>query len=234
MATVTLTTPEATAGDQRVVMRGVGWRGYLTLLRLRGERPRPRMVYLDGDVSLISPDFAHESLKKRLGLLVMVVVEQLDIPCLASGSTTLRRKKKKGGAEADESFYLTNLEPILAKKGKENIHLRLDPPPDLVIEAVNTHEADEAVEVWRRFGVPEVWVCVEDGLVILTLQPNGRDAESPNSRAIPVLTASEIFGWVTKETPGTDTDWIRELRRWVAGPLAERHRRAGEKSAEAP
>ena len=61
-------------GDQCVTLRGLDWKGYLTMLRLRGEHPAPRMVYLDGDLSLVSPSYVHEFLKKRLGAFVHEVV----------------------------------------------------------------------------------------------------------------------------------------------------------------
>src|SRR3954447_4640437 len=86
-------------GDQWVTLRGLDWKGYLTMLRLRGERPVPRMVYLDGDLLLVSPSYSHEILAERLGLMVMVIVEGLDIPCKMAGSTTFRRRKKRGGVE---------------------------------------------------------------------------------------------------------------------------------------
>jgi Uma2 family endonuclease len=226
MATTTTTTTPEAEGDQCVVMRGVGWKGYSTLLRLRGERSRPKMVYLDGDVFLMTTSFPHEFLKKRLGHLVMVVVEELDIPCIPSGETTFRRKKRRGGAEPGESFYLANLEPIRAKGGKKNISLRRDPPPDLAVEAVYTHDAEAAVEVYRRFGVPEVWVCEVEALHILALQPDGRYAEVPNSVAFPFLAASEVFGWVSRPEAGSETDWIKELRRWVRETLLPRARGA--------
>ena len=61
-------------GDQCVAIRDIGWKGYCTLLRLRGERSMPRMVYLDGTVWLMSPSFPHERLKTRLGHFVTEVV----------------------------------------------------------------------------------------------------------------------------------------------------------------
>ena len=70
---------------------------------------------------------------------------------------------------------------------KEKISLRTDPPPDLAIEAVHSHDADAAIEVYRRFRVPEVWICDESELVILVLQPNGRYAASPTSASFPFL-----------------------------------------------
>lgn len=57
-------------------------------------------------------------------------------------------------------------------RGRDDINLKPDPPPDLAIEAVCTHEADEVLEVYRRICVPEVWVCDEAELVILILQAN--------------------------------------------------------------
>src|SRR4051794_30467478 len=104
MATTTAETTTAAEGDQLVAMHGVGWKGYTALLRVRGERARPKMVYLDGDVYLMAPAYPHEFRTSRLGLFVMVIVEELDIPCVPARETTFRRRKKKGGAEADESF----------------------------------------------------------------------------------------------------------------------------------
>src|SRR5437763_1138378 len=85
------TDAEAPIGDQCVVLRDIGWNGYTTMLRLRGERPRPRMGYLDGDLFLVSPAYTHERFAERLGVFVMELVAGCDIPCIMSGSTTFRR-----------------------------------------------------------------------------------------------------------------------------------------------
>jgi Uma2 family endonuclease len=230
MATTTETTTRAETtdaetpiGDQCVVMHDIDWNGYTTMLRLRGGHSRPRMVYLDGDLFLVSPACTHERVAERLGLFVMEVVAGFDIPCIMAGSTTFRRRKKKGGVEGDKSFYLANAERIRVRKGK-NIHLRKDPPPDLAVESVNTHEADAAIEVWRRFGVREVWVENGDRLQILALATDGQYAESPHSVSFPFLAAGEIHEWVSRPDTEFDTDWIKALRKWVAGPLAERYR----------
>ncbi len=210
--------------EQRgVAMDDVGWKGYLTLLRLRGARKFPRMVYLDGTVWLMTTSYPHELLAERLGLFVMEVVVGLDIPCKQSGSTTFRRKKKRGGVEPDKSFYLANAHRIQADK---DIHLSKDPPPDLVIEAVKSHASESAVEVCRRFGVPEVWVCDGSELTILALQANGSYAESETSLAFPVLKGAEILEWVTRSGDDTDTQWLKALRVWVRDTLVPRARNA--------
>ena len=55
-------------GDQCVVLRDIGWKGYTTLLKVRGERSIPRMVYLDGSLLLLSPSYFHERLKELFGV----------------------------------------------------------------------------------------------------------------------------------------------------------------------
>ena len=222
MATAIIESTREADGDQRVEFPAIGWKGYLTLLRLRGERSTPRMVYLDGTVWLMSPTFPHERLKKRLGQFVTEVVIGLKIPHIAAGSTTFRRRAKKGGVEGDETYYLANEARI---RGKEKISLKTDPPPDLAIEAVYSHDAAAAIKVYRRFGVPEIWICNEAELVILVLQPNGRYAASPTGASFPFLSAAEVYDWVRRPQTVSDTEWTLELRRWVRRTLKPRVRR---------
>jgi Uma2 family endonuclease len=223
MATATTTPPAVimVEGDQCVELHDIDWKGYSRILQLRGERSVPKLIYLDGSLLLVSPSYIHEFLKKRLGAFVMVVVEELDIDHIPSGATTFRRRPKRGGVEPDESFYLTNLERLA---GKKEIDLRTDPPPDLAVEAVHTHDVRAAIEVYRRLRVPEVWIGDEESLRILVRQPNGHYASSESSAAFPFLKASEIFDWVTRPKR-SETTWLKELRRWVREVLVPR--RAG-------
>jgi Uma2 family endonuclease len=216
-------------GDQCVAIRGIGWKEYCTLLRLRGERRMPRMVYLDGTVWLMSPAFPHERLSKRLGWIVEVIVEELDIPCIAAGSTTFRHQARRGGVEGDQTYYRANEERV---RGKDKLHLKNEPPPDLAIEAVHSHDADAALEVYRRFKVPEVWVCDEAELEILVLQPNGRYIVSARSAAFPFLSALETYDWVQRPQTEPDTKWVKQLRAWVKRTLKPRFERHDDKSGD--
>jgi Uma2 family endonuclease len=220
----TITTPTRTTeaeGDQKVVLPDIGWKGYATLLSLRGERLYPRIVYLDGNLSLLSPSYLHDHMKKRLGLFVFVVAEELEIPCIGAGSTTLRRRPKQGGVEADESFYFANRHRI---RGKKKLTLRTDPPPDLAIEVVVSHDAEESIEVYRRLGVPEVWICEQDRLTILRLGADGCYSESERGLAFPMLVAAEIHPWISRDQDDSDQAWAKALRGWVAEVLTPRRR----------
>jgi Uma2 family endonuclease len=199
-------------GDQCVEMREIEWKGYVTMLRLWGERPIPRIIYLDGSLFLVSPSLPHEGLKKLLGLFITEVVVGLDILCRQTGQTTFRHRRKRGGIDGDETFYLANAAWV---RGKNKIDLRTDPTPDLAIAVVYTHSAAAAIEVYHRLGVREVWIGDEQGLRILVLQDDGCYAEVPASAAFPFLTAAEIFSWVGRPQAEPNTEWIKEVRRWV-------------------
>jgi len=186
------------------------------------------MVYLDGSLLLLSPSFFHERLKELLGCFIMTLVAELEIPCVMAGSTTFRRRAKRGGVEGDQTYYLANLDRI---RGKKKISLKVDPPPDLAIEVVTSHEADDAVEVYRRFRVPEVWICDENQLTILVLQQNGRYVPAERGHAFSFLTASETHSWVSRSQDGSDAAWIIELRRWIAQVLAPRYQEQQKRAA---
>jgi len=228
MATAILKSTQEADSDQCVELHDIDWKGYSALLRFRGERSVPRMIYLDGTVWLMSRSLSHERLKERLDHFIMEVVVGLDIPCVPAGSTTLRRRRKRGGIEPDKAFYLANEKRV---RGKKKLNLRTDPPPDLAIEAVYSHAADAAIEVYRRLKVPEVWVCDESELVILILQPSGRYAPSARSAAFPFLAADEIYDWVTRPETDSDTEWVTELRDWVKDTLVRRASATGANAA---
>ena len=87
-------------GDQCVEFPAVGWKGYVTLLRMRGARSTPRMVYLDGTVWLMSPSFPHERLKKRLGWVVEEIVRAFGIACIATASRVFPLRIRMGTSGA--------------------------------------------------------------------------------------------------------------------------------------
>jgi Uma2 family endonuclease len=230
--TTTLLTPavkpktasSAAAGDARIVWPGVGWEGYLALLKVQGEKARPQLVYLDGNVWIMSPSPMHERFNVRLALFVLCVTEELDIPCEPTGETSFKSHvEDEAGVQPDASFYLANHPVMAAKDGKQDIDLRVDPPPDLVIEVVHSHPADHAVEVCRRFRVPEVWVCDENGLTFLILGRDGQYVSAERSLSFPFLTAAEVFDWVSRPGMSSGTQWIKALRAWVREVLLPRY-----------
>jgi Uma2 family endonuclease len=223
MATVAVSPnePDLAATDQCVIMHNIGWEGYLRVLRARGENGRPKLLYLDGDVQLMSPAYPHEQMADRLSDLVKIAARELRLPHKSVRSTTFRRRKNLGGAEADASFYLQSLERI---RGRRQLDLRRDPPPDLVLEAVNTHQAEAAIEVWRHFGVPVLWIADAARVQIRAHQADRQYAESATSLILTTLTAAEIYEWMMRDLDGDDLEWRDSLTTWVRDMLVPRAR----------
>jgi Uma2 family endonuclease len=235
MATATTTpvpdsarpSPEPSLGDQLVTWSGIGWKGYLALLKVQGEKGRPQINYLGSDARLLSTTLQHELLTDRVHQFVWNVAVGFDIDFVSVGETTLKCRKKRAGAQPDKSYYFGNWATIAAKVRDTELDLRVDPPPDLSIKVSDRQDTTVAVEALRRLGIPEVWVCRRKNLRILLRQPNGRYAESEAGLVFPFLRADEIHEWVTRPAMSSTTEWIRELRRWIEGVLIPRVRGQG-------
>ncbi len=153
MTTASATLTEPIEGDHRVVLRGVGWDGYQSLQKMVGDQP-VRLTYDRGDVELMSPLLKHERKKSLLGQFVRILAREFRIPVMPAGSTTWSREDLDKGLEADDSFYVGNLERVA---DPDNIELEVDPPPDLAIEIEITHSALDRIGIYGALGVPELW-----------------------------------------------------------------------------
>src|SRR5262245_53805422 len=118
--------------DRPVVLDGVSWETYESFLRdLEDSGQHKRVTYDRGRMVIVSPLPKHEKWKSLLGRFVEAIADERGIPISTYGSTTWKRKDRKRGLEPDECFYIQH-EPQM--RGKLDIELPKDPPPDLCIE----------------------------------------------------------------------------------------------------
>ena len=198
------------------------WATYQRLLRDRGERGRPKYTYYNRWLTIVSPGAPHETLKKRVGGLIDDICVGLRIPFLPFGETTYQKPETpKAGIEPDESYYLTRLDLM---RGKERIVMGVDPAPDLMVEIVATNPLGDAIEVYRHFGVREVWVWKRSALVILVLGPDGRYVGSESSACLPFLRADEISRWAYRQDLLDESELRYQFRAWVTETLSPRYR----------
>ena len=196
------------------------WGTYLRLVRDRGGRGRPKYTFCDGRLTIVSPGFDHESLKVIVGGLIDDVLVGLRIPHRGAGETRyLKKGGGRAGTEPDLSYYLSNLARLL---GKKRLVIGEDPPPDLVVEIVATHPLGDSLEIYRRFRVPEVWVCASSGIDFLVLGPDGRYATSAASACLPFLSAAELSRWAYRLDLPDDSELRYQFRSWVTETLAPR------------
>lgn len=167
-------------GEQRVVLSSVSWTTYLALSR-ESEQSHGRMTYDQGVLEIMSPLLSHESAKRVLGRMIERFTEYHGIDIRSSASTTFRRSDLLRGFEADESYYLENAAQI---RGKDEIDLSVDPPPDLVVEIEMTRSSLNKRVLFASMGVPEVWRYDGAVLSVAALQQHAY-ADVTHSRVLP-------------------------------------------------
>ena len=187
-------------GDKHVVIDGIGWGGYETLLALRGEKRRPRVTYLDGAVELMSISKHHERVRFILGRLLEIYMLELGVRFSGYGQTTYKAQQASVGFEADECYVLG--EPYNDR-------------PDLALEVVWTSGGIQKLDVYRAFGVPEVWIWQHGELRVFALRSAEYQA-APRSRLLPGVDLALLAAFVER-IEQVDSDTMREFRDALRG-----------------
>jgi Uma2 family endonuclease len=127
--------------EEKFISSGVSWQMYEALLIKLEDNFHYRVTYLDGILEIVSPSIRHESIKKRLAILVERYLYKRRIQFKAMGSSTIKKQLLKAGAEPDECYCIGEAKNI----------------PDLAIEVTVTSGSIDKLEIYRRLGVTEVW-----------------------------------------------------------------------------
>ncbi len=93
---------------QVVTLRDVDWETYCQL-RDEPANDRVRMDYLDGTLTLMSPEYLHDGGAELLGLVIRGVTSGLGLTVKGTRTTTLKRgtaRRKGAGKEPDNAFYI--------------------------------------------------------------------------------------------------------------------------------
>jgi Uma2 family endonuclease len=195
--------------DQRFVIRGVDWHTYDAILQALGDH-RTRVTFDGRDLELMSPSPAHELYKIRFDHLLVALALDLNIEILGGGSTTFRREDLERGLEPDQCYWIQN-EPSI--RGKQDIDLSVDPPPDLAIEIDISRSALDRMSIYAGLEVPEVWTFDGGSLRIHLLQAGGKYVASQTSRCFPWLPVLEMVPFLQPDEKSGD---VARIRRFVA------------------
>ncbi|WP_435008726.1 Uma2 family endonuclease [Tundrisphaera lichenicola] len=212
MATATIPDPPQSPG---LTLHNVPWATYAQLRDEPGNG-RVRMAYLDGTLTLMSPAYRHERGAETLGLLIRGVTQGLGLEVLGAGSTTLRDPGKEAGKEPDTSFYLGDHERRM--RTKEEVDLNVDPPPDLAIEVDHSHDSQNALAIYARLGVPEVWrYDVRRASLWFGRLEGDSYREVDRSACLPRLTPALVLQALAVLYEGEmgENAWLEWLRNWA-------------------
>jgi Uma2 family endonuclease len=200
--------PAGEERDQVVVMRGVSWSVYQTLLDARGERPRPRLAYLDGELEIMTTSRRHEIGKTMLARLLEAYVEARNFKLNGIGNAMFQKELEEAGLEPDECYCTGPMREF----------------PDLAIEIVQTSGGIDKLEIYRRLGVGEVWFWI-DGAIWVYVVVAGKFREAERSRAFPDLDLHELARIVLTTDDSDQMEAVRDYRA-VLVERSERARRA--------
>ena len=186
----------------RVTLNQIDWDTYCKL-RDDPANDHVRMNYLDGALTIMSPDPIHEEAADLLALVVRGVAAGSGLAIKGLRTTTLRRSGSSSGKEPDNAFYVgPHVQAMTSfrqrrKLGREpnpRLDLDVDRPPDLAIEIDHTRDSTGSLPIYASLGVLEVWRydVLDDTIRFYRLGVDGY-AEVDRSTIIPRLTPALVL-----------------------------------------
>ncbi|HVA47479.1 MAG TPA: Uma2 family endonuclease [Pirellulales bacterium] len=203
--------PVQTAAENRFVLYNIPWETF-QLLRNADGLERTRMTYNEGMLELMSPSYRHEVIKKLLAQMVESFTVELRIPRRSLGSMTCQPRKKYKSLEPDECYYIANFEKI---RGRHDINLDVDAPPDLAIEVEVSTSAIKKMGIYAALGVLEVWRWHDESLRSLVFGADGEYIETEFSPNLPMLRVKDLEPFLDVELAGDESQWLLAFRQWV-------------------
>jgi Uma2 family endonuclease len=197
--------------EPRFVLHGVSWQFYEHCLEEIGDR-HIRLTYDRGSLEIMSPSPEHERYGRLIGRLILAFTEEMNVPIRSAGSTTWRREGLKRGLEPDDCYFIQH-EALL--RGRDEIDLSRDPPPDLAIEIEITQNGISKMPVYAALGIPEVWRFDGETLQVHCLTPRGEYVVQDRSPGLPLLPPTEVLRFLQRRNDTDETSWIRTFRQWV-------------------
>lgn len=208
----------ADGSHEHFVFYDVDWAFYDSVLR-RLEDRRVFVTFDHGSLEIMSPSRKHGKCGRVLGLMINILADELDLPLDGGGSTTYRRQDLERGLEPDECFYIQNEARI---RGKQEIDLSIDPPPDLAVEVEISRRLLDRRAIYATMGVPELWCHDGVSLRILVLDSDGKYVQADRSPNFPALPTAEVDRFVQLAWEVNETAWGRAFRAWVRQNLSRK------------
>ena len=198
------------APETRMVLENVNWETYVALADQR-RGSVPRMTYNEGVLEMMSPKRKHENISCLIGRMIEAYSEIKGIEILSVASVKVKRSDLRKAYEADESYYVTSIDQVLAK---EELDFEVDPAPDLVVEVELTSSAIDKFELFAAMQVREVWR--HDGTAVQFYRlVDGFYAPTASSLELPGLEAELINRFLDQRLQAGETTLIRAFRKEI-------------------
>ncbi|MEH2204310.1 MAG: Uma2 family endonuclease [Nostoc sp.] len=195
----------------RVMLYDISWEQFENLLKDLGEHRAARLAYDRTTLEIMTPLPEHEHYKEVISDLVKEIADVLDLDYESYGSTTWKRESRMAGLESDNCFYFQNEATV---RGRLDLDLRQDPPPDLALEIDVTSKSLNRFPIYARLGVPELW-CYDSGELKIYHLQDGEYIESENSLIFPTLAIRDLPKLIEQNRADGRRAIRRAVRKWV-------------------
>lgn len=206
-----LTLIDSMAVGESQILYGVSWDDYEELLAELESDYAVRIAYTEGELEIRSPLYRHDKHKEMITAMTRIMAKLSGYKLEAAGSTTLKRKEYRRGVEPDGCFYIQHAEQMI---GKDELDLRFDPPPDLVVEVDITSMSTNQFRTYARLGVPEFWRY--DGNVFRIYELiDGNYLQCQASPTFPFMTGDDLAFYLEKSKVEGQDAALDQLQEWV-------------------
>ena len=197
--------------EQRLLLHNISWETYERLLAESVDNCGTRFTYDEGNLEIMVVSIGHETPNRILALIAEMTAEETGRDFHLAGSTTFKRKDLAKGFEPDSSFYFRDAEAV---RGKIEIDLASDPPPELVIEVDITSSSLDRFPIFAAVGVQEIWRFDGERVHFHTLEGNNwRRIEA--SLVLPPMTAAQATVFLDRERQTKKNVWLHALHEWI-------------------
>lgn len=170
----------ALADIPSILLRGISWDTYQSLRRPE-ENNHLRMTYDQGELEIMSPLRKHGKIATLLDRMIYEWAKLQHIKIESGRDMTCDREDLEKGLEPDLCYWIAQ---EAAVRGKDQIDLTRDPPPDLALEVEVSRSSLPNLPIYETLRVGEIWRW-SGTLEILQLSDSGGYVAAAESRALP-------------------------------------------------
>lgn len=196
---------------EKIILHGISWETYENLLADNAENPNVRMFYDDGSLEIMTESFKHGKYAHAIADIIGVIAEALEIDSVGAGNTTFKKSKSKKGFEGDGSFYFKNADVV---RGKSEIDLAKDPPPELVIEVDITNPSLPKFPIFSSLGIEEIWRFDGTDVKFHRLK-NNKYVEVQESTCLPKVKSQIVTNLLESGFEMKRLEWLKLIRQSV-------------------
>ena len=214
--------PQATGSpqfEQRFALNSIDWQSYRAISNALTGR-HLRITYDRGRLELMTISSLHGTLCRLVYTIITVLTEEFGLPKRGCGDMTCDRESLERGIEPDECFYIENEAKV---RGKDNLDMSVDPPPDLAVEIDISRDSRRRLSIYAALGVPEVWRFDGESLTVYVRQAHGEYEAVAVSPHFPSIPPTEIEAILKRRHEMDDNALMRLFRarvRELKGPTS--------------